>query len=414
MPDKNNIIIPSEIALPKDVEYILNKLYEAGYEAYIVGGCVRDYLLGKIPKDWDITTSALPLEVKSVFKHTYDTGIEHGTVTVLIGKTGYEVTTYRIDGEYRDNRHPESVVFTSKLTGDLARRDFTMNAIAYNPIDGFVDEFNGIEDICAGVINAVREPTERFQEDALRMMRAIRFSAQLGFEIEPKTKLAIEENAYLIKNISVERVRDELIKLLLSSNPLKIYLLKSVGILDYALPELSNACEDNKNEIEACLETVEADEVKRLTCILHNLKRKPLERLLRFMRLDNKTIKAVVTLSESIDTGVQSEDFSPYRIRRLICDTDVENVRSTLYMLSALKIKDTTSEVRLLDEITANGDCCNMSELAISGDDLQRLGVPKGKQLGDMLKKCLDEVLQTPGNNNKKYLLEEVCGLCTH
>ena len=216
------------IQLPLPVSYIISSLNRAGFEAYIVGGCVRDYLLGKPPKDWDITTSALPEQVKAIFPHTYDTGIEHGTVTVLVDKTGYEVTTYRIDGEYKDNRHPESVVFTNKLTGDLARRDFTMNAIAYNDSEGFVDEFGGIEDLRKGLIRAVRNPSERFREDALRMMRALRFSAQLGFEIEENTRLAIRENAGLIKNISRERIRDELIKLILSDNPLNIYQVREI------------------------------------------------------------------------------------------------------------------------------------------------------------------------------------------
>ena len=160
----------NKIELPRSVSFIISSLNDAGYEAYIVGGCVRDYLLGKQPKDWDITTSALPEDVKHVFAHTYDTGIEHGTVTVLIDKVGYEVTTYRIDGEYKDNRHPESVIFTNKLTGDLARRDFTMNAIAYNDSEGFVDMFNGMEDLRMGIIRAVREPSERFREDALSLI----------------------------------------------------------------------------------------------------------------------------------------------------------------------------------------------------------------------------------------------------
>jgi tRNA nucleotidyltransferase (CCA-adding enzyme) len=396
------------IELPKAVIYILSALARAGYEAYIVGGCVRDYLLGKAPKDWDITTSALPEQVKAVFSHTYDTGIEHGTVTVLVDKVGYEVTTYRIDGEYHDNRHPDSVVFTTKLEGDLARRDFTMNAIAYNAEDGFVDEFNGIEDIKNGVIRAVREPAERFQEDALRMMRALRFSAQLNFEIEEKTRLAIVENASLIKNISMERVRDELLKLILSDNPLKLYELKAVGITDYVLSELSELLSAREGEIRAYMESVEADTVKRLALLLHSMEQKPMQSFLKGLRLDNKTIKDTLTLSKYIN---QAPDNSPYGIRRMICDTCVDMVRNILYMRRTMGI-DVGECEKVLDEIIKNGNCCGLAELCINGADLKALGVPNGKGLGEMLNKCLDEVLKNPDNNNKKYLIEEVCGLC--
>ena len=179
--------------IPENAAVILKGLSEAGYEAYVVGGCVRDSLLGREPKDWDITTSARPEQVKAVFAHTIDTGIEHGTVTVMIGKEGYEVTTYRIDGEYEDSRHPKEVQFTSQLLEDLKRRDFTINAMAYNPDRGIVDAFDGIGDLERKIIRCVGVPQERFDEDALRIMRAVRFSAQLGFEIDGPTKEAITE-----------------------------------------------------------------------------------------------------------------------------------------------------------------------------------------------------------------------------
>lgn len=399
------------IKLPQAAEHIITVLNRAGYEAYIVGGCVRDCILGKIPKDWDITTSALPEQVKANFSHTYDTGIEHGTVTVLIDKVGYEVTTYRIDGEYKDNRHPEKVVFTGKLTGDLARRDFTMNAIAYSPTLGFVDEFDGIEDIRAGIIRAVREPSERFREDALRMMRALRFSAQLGFEIEQNTKKAILENAHLIGNISMERIRDELIKLVLSDNPLKIYELKNTGITDYVLMPLSAMLDENKEEIENCLEITEKNIVKRLSLILYRMAGKPLEKFLRSLRLDNKTIKEILILCAYMNESV---DFSHYGIRKIISSTSVKMAESVIYMYGVTHNCDVSELFTVLIGITERGECCNLSELAISGADLKAFGIPNGKELGDMLKKCLDEVLKEPTNNNRDYLLEEVCGLCMH
>jgi tRNA nucleotidyltransferase (CCA-adding enzyme) len=396
------------IELPRAVSFILSQLCSAGYEAYIVGGCVRDYLLGKTPKDWDITTSALPEQVKESFSHTYDTGIEHGTVTVLIDKTGYEVTTYRIDGEYHDNRHPDSVVFTTKLAGDLARRDFTMNAIAYNAEDGFVDEFNGIEDIKNGIIRAVREPSERFQEDALRMMRALRFSAQLGFEIEENTRRAIVENAHLIKNISMERVRDELIKLILSDNPLKLYELKSVGITDVILPEISDVLEENQVEITSYMESVRAGIPERLSLLLHKLDEKSLQSLLKRLRLDNKTIKDTVTLARYINLPA---DNTAYGIRRLISETSAQTAADIIYMRKMLGLDIADSE-KLYGKIIEDGDCCSLAELCISGASLKELGVPNGRELGEMLHRCLDEVLRNPDNNNKKYLIEEVCGLC--
>lgn len=222
--------------IPIQVRNIIETLENAGFEAFIVGGCVRDYLLGKTPKDWDITTSALPNETKSLFPHTYDTGIQHGTITIVIDKNNYEVTTYRIDGSYSDFRHPTEVIFTKKIDEDLSRRDFTMNAIAYNEKAGFCDPFCGREDISRKLIKGVGDPDKRFNEDALRMLRGVRFSAQLNFKIEEETFKSIKKNSALIKNISVERIREEFTKLLMSLNPEKIIELKETGLLEGFLP----------------------------------------------------------------------------------------------------------------------------------------------------------------------------------
>ena len=192
---------------------------ENGYEAYAVGGCVRDSILGRVPGDWDITTSALPMQVKGLFRRTVDTGIQHGTVTVMLGRNGYEVTTYRIDGKYEDSRHPESVEFTPKLEEDLKRRDFTINAMAYNDEHGIVDIFDGVGDLQRKIIRCVGDPLERFTEDALRIMRAVRFSAQLGFSIEEETRKALKVLAPNLKHVSAERIQVELVKLLMSPHP---------------------------------------------------------------------------------------------------------------------------------------------------------------------------------------------------
>ena len=227
--------------LPKNVSYIISKLEQAGFEAYAVGGCVRDTLLDRKPQDWDITTSAKPLQIKELFKKTIDTGIQHGTVTVMLDHVGYEVTTYRIDGEYEDNRHPKKVEFTDNLKLDLERRDFTINAMAYNDNRGLVDEFGGIKDLKDGIIRCVGDAGQRFDEDALRMLRAVRFAGQLGFAIEEKTREAIVERADHLKNISAERIR-------VSKEAGRIRDAYKTGMTKYFLPELDAAMQtEQKN-----------------------------------------------------------------------------------------------------------------------------------------------------------------------
>ena len=237
-----------KMILPKNVSYIISKLEQAGFEAYAVGGCVRDTLLDRKPQDWDITTSAKPLQIKELFKKTIDTGIQHGTVTVMLDHVGYEVTTYRIDGEYEDNRHPKKVEFTDNLKLDLERRDFTINAMAYNDNRGLVDEFGGIKDLKDGIIRCVGDAGQRFDEDALRMLRAVRFAGQLGFAIEEKTREAIVERADHLKNISAERIRVELTKLLVSKEAGRIRDAYKTGMTKYFLPELDAAMQtEQKN-----------------------------------------------------------------------------------------------------------------------------------------------------------------------
>lgn len=225
------------ITLPEDVSWIIGRLQRQGYDAYAVGGCVRDCMLGRKPQDWDITTSARPFQVKALFDRTIDTGIEHGTVTVMRHHVGYEVTTYRIDGEYEDGRHPKAVEFTGNLSLDLERRDFTINAMAYNDQDGLVDIFGGMEDLRRGVIRCVGDPGDRFDEDALRMLRAVRFSGQLGFEIDPATREAILERVDKLHRISAERIRVEMTKLLVSQGAGQFREVYRTGMTTIFLPE---------------------------------------------------------------------------------------------------------------------------------------------------------------------------------
>lgn len=226
-----------KVNMPADVKHIIDHLEEQGHEAYAVGGCVRDTMLARIPGDWDITTSAMPEKVKEIFPRTIDTGIQHGTVTVMLHHTGYEVTTYRIDGEYADNRHPDQVEFTTNLQLDLERRDFTINAMAYNDTQGLIDIFDGLGDLQRGMIRCVGDPDQRFDEDALRMLRAVRFSGQLGFLIEERTRQAIVRRAGYLKNISAERIRVEIMKLLVSKDAGQIREAYATGMTAVFLPE---------------------------------------------------------------------------------------------------------------------------------------------------------------------------------
>lgn len=244
----NNVII----SIPEKVSYILNQLREHRFEAYAVGGCVRDSVLGRIPMDWDITTSARPEEVKRIFRRTIDTGIAHGTVTVMLEGEGFEVTTYRVDGKYEDHRHPDKVEFTPNLEEDLKRRDFTINAMAYSPEAGIVDLFGGMEDIRRGCIRCVGDPVERFTEDALRMLRGIRFAGQLGFGIEAGTLAAIQKCAATIGNVSVERIQVELTKLLVSDGPEKLIIAEETGLCRVFLPEFSEMLRTEQNNPHHC------------------------------------------------------------------------------------------------------------------------------------------------------------------
>ena len=269
------------IQIPEKGSQIINGLTQAGFEAYIVGGCVRDAILGRSATDWDITTNAKPEQVKALFPRTIDTGIQHGTVTVMLGRTGFEVTTYRIDGEYQDGRHPEKVTFTRNLLEDLKRRDFTINAMAYNETEGLIDAFDGFEDLRNRQIRCVGDPTERFTEDALRILRAVRFAAQLDFTIEEKTLQAISEFAPNLSKISAERIQTEIVKLLTSDHPQTWRTLYETGITSVILPEFDVCMVTPQNNPHHCyyvgehilqaLPQVEPDKVLRLAILLHDI-----------------------------------------------------------------------------------------------------------------------------------------------
>lgn len=398
--------------IPKNVSYIIKTLEDSGFEAYAVGGCVRDYLLLKTPSDWDITTSALPEETKKLFAHTYDTGIRHGTITVLIGKESYEVTTYRIDGSYNDFRRPSTVTFTKKITEDLSRRDFTMNAIAYNDKNGFVDPFNGINDIKSGIIKGVGEPDKRFNEDALRMLRCIRFSAQLGFNIEKNTYSSVLKNSHLIKNISAERIRDELTKLLLSDNPEKITELKNTDLLKEILPEINekiyNGCQKAKI-LKKLSEEKNASVSIFYSVLLSDLPEKQASLIMKKLKFDSITERETALLVKHIKEPIET---SKFYIRKKISKTNVDFYKKLLIMRKAIfydnseDLKLIKSAENMLYEIISDNDCCSLKDLKIKGNTLKSLGITEGKAIGKTLEACLDEVLKNPALNTEQKLKE--------
>ena len=423
-----------EIKLPEKVSHILETLHHAGYEAYAVGGCVRDSLMGRVPDDWDITTSAKPEETKKLFDRTIDTGIEHGTVTVMIDHEGFEVTTYRIDGEYTDSRHPKEVSFTSNLVEDLKRRDFTINAMAYNEKDGLVDEFDGIKDMKEKKIRCVGNPEERFAEDALRIMRAVRFAAQLGFQIEKETSDAIKKLAPSLRAISAERIQTELVKLLVSQNPQLICRIVELGIAKTILPELDETLSDftsvKEEEKEKTQERFEAlklypnDKSIRLAAVFQILGKdaqdsaEKTKKLLKRLKFDNDTMNKTTHLIQFKDMEIP---LNKAAVKKAIYKTGEEIFPILLEFRKANeeakkeiapdkenKKKETCQIEQLYEEIIKAGDCLSLKTLAVTGKDLIAAGMKPGKELGICLEKMLLDVLEHPEHNNKEYLLYSV------
>ena len=394
--------IKVRIQLPYEVEWVIGKIRDAGYEAFAVGGCVRDTLLGRTPEDWDVTTSARPEAVKAIFERTVDTGLQHGTVTVLKNRKGYEVTTYRIDGEYHDGRHPDSVEFTPNLLEDLKRRDFTINAMAYSHETGIVDEFGGMEDLKAGIVRCVGRPEDRFTEDALRLLRALRFSAQLGFEIEESTYAAIKTIAPNLAKVSKERVQAELTKLLLSAHPERILLLKETGLSAQIVPGFDAVFAP---ALFSKLSRLPAEKSLRWAGFLLCQSTKQAEAVLKGLKMDNETIGNV---SRMIEGAKETLPLEKPAVRRAMS-------RYTPYQLEgALKLKElmgspVAEEIRRLrEEIIRDGDCVSLKELAVKGRDLLEAGVERGPMVGEILNHLFDLVLLHPEKNDRELLLKEV------
>ena len=431
--------------IPQKVEIIINTLEEAGFEAYAVGGCVRDALLGRTPNDWDITTSAKPEQVKVLFRRTVDTGIAHGTVTVLLDKDGFEVTTYRVDGEYEDGRHPKEVTFTASLEEDLKRRDFTINAMAYNPKKGLVDLFEGQKDLKDKVIRCVGDPLERFTEDALRIMRAVRFSAQLGFSLEENTRKALSLLAPNLKHVSAERIQVELVKLLVSPHPDYLRTAYEAGITKEFLPEFDRCMETPQNTPHHCYSVgehilhsllyVQEDKVLRLTMLLHDIG-KPVVRttdkngrdhfkmhapegekmakgILRRLKFDNDTIGKVCRLIRWHDLRPTPEMADVRKAMNVIGEDLFPMWMEVQYADNQAKSdyrrqeKEARQEgvLKAWEVITREKQCVSLKKLAVTGSDLIAAGMKPGKEIGNTLNALLELVLENPEKNTKQTLL---------
>ena len=435
-----------DFKIPDEVLYILNTINQKGFEAFLVGGCVRDTLLKRIPKDWDITTNATPEKVKAFFDKTIDTGIKHGTVSVLLNNQPFEITTYRVDGHYLDSRRPSSVSFTSSLKEDLGRRDFTINALAYHPSKGLIDFFNGKNDIDKGVIRAVGNACDRFSEDALRMLRAVRFSAQLDFNIDPETLEAIKIKGQLIQRISMERIRDELTKILTSDNPLKFVLLKDTSLLGYILPEF-DICFDTPQNTPYHIYNVavhslnsaayiECNRILRWTMLLHDIG-KPKTRTTDKNGTDHFYFHQRLSknISESVLKRLKFDNRSANYILRLVEFHDNnpgdshESVRKALSIIGSdifpdlLKVKEADLRAQNPDffnagyeklqrlksiylDIMEKQQCISLDSLAVNGNDLINLGFVPGKEIGLLLQRLLDEVIERPELNTKDRLID--------
>ena len=434
--------------LPGNVQEIITTLENAGYEAYAVGGCVRDTLLNKEPDDWDITTSATPEEAKALFLRTIDTGIQHGTITVLIGKETYEVTTYRIDGEYEDSRHPKEVIFTSNLLEDLKRRDFTINAMAYNDRSGIVDAFDGMQDLENKIIRCVGNPKERFTEDALRMMRAVRFSGQLGYEIELATANAVKELAPTLSRISAERICTELIKLMVSNHPDYLQKAYELGMTNVFMPEFDDAMETTQNNPHHCygvgehilhsLSHVRNDKVLRLTMLFHDLGKartkttdekgidhfyghaevsaQIADDVMKRLRFDNDTRHKVIKLVKYHDLKMA---LTPTGVRKAIVKVGeelfpllLEVKRADFLAQSMHKRDEKEAELaemeRLYAQILEEKNCVSLKTLAVTGSDLIAAGMKPGKEIGEVLQMLLEIVIEDPESNTKEILLSKL------
>ena len=437
--------------LPDEVRHIIDTLENNGFEAYAVGGCVRDGLLGKTPKDWDICTPARPLQTMKYFagRHIIETGLRHGTITLMLNHKPFEITTYRIDGAYTDNRHPDKVEFTNDLKGDLSRRDFTINAMAYNPKRGVVDFFGGEKDLNSGIIKCVGDANKRFQEDALRIMRALRFASVLGFSIDDDTSKAMLDNKKLLNNIAVERIAAELNKFILG-NGIRNIMLKHMPVITEIIPEMSPVigfeqnnpyhCYDVLNHILFSVENAPEDVDIRLSTLFHDIGKPECytetdgtghfyghqragseiaKKILLRLKYDRNTVETVTELIFWHDADIQ-----PHRknVKRWLNRIGEKRLRQLLEVKRAdamahaagygqKKANKLTKILTLVNEIIEQRQCFSLKDLAVNGDDLIALGIPEGVKVGIILNRLMNMVIDERVENDKAKLLEIAGGL---
>lgn len=433
-----------KITMPSEVNFIIDELHKQGKEAYAVGGCIRDSILNRQPNDWDITTNCLPEDIIKYFEKTIPTGLKHGTITVMINSNPYEVTTFRIDGEYKDNRHPDNVAFVTDVREDLKRRDFTINAMAYSNEKGLLDYFNGIHDLNNKIIRTVGDSKERFNEDALRMMRAVRFAAQLGFSIDDNIVNAIKELNSNIKNVSIERIRTEFDKILVSNSNYVVNLM-DLGLLQYFMKEVCdlNNCSQNHprhiynvfNHTMHALNNVPNKLTLKLAMLLHDTGKVSCkttdengvdhfykhalvstdiaEKILKRMKYDNKTINDILILIKYHDAEIHTSK----AIRRMLTRIGPKLFEDLLYIKKGdllgqnpvyhkegLEILNDIKEK--YHKIMKNKECFSIKNLNVDGKDLIDIGIEKGKNIGLVLKFLLEKVIEDPLINNKEELLK--------
>lgn len=431
--------------LPREVREAIERLEGAGYEAFSVGGCVRDTLLGRVPNDWDITTSATPEETLACFAdcRTIETGIQHGTVTVLLNGMPLEITTYRIDGAYSDNRRPDSVSFSRCIEDDLSRRDFTVNAMAYTPARGLVDLFGGREHLQKGLISCVGDPATRFHEDGLRILRALRFSATLDFEIDGPTSDAIHACRDLLCNIAAERVRVEFCKLLCGAGAVRI-LRAYHDVISVFLPEIAPCVGFEQNSryhcydvwehtLHALQENDDGDLLTRLTILLHDIGKphcytedeagghfkghgpigtRMTEEILRRLRFDNDTKARVSRLVDYHDRAFPAEERAIKRLMQKMSEEDILRLLE-VQRCDRLAHAPAHSEPReenriipvIIEQIKQSNACLSLKTLAVNGSDLMEIGFPAGKAIGEMLSRLLDAVIEGELANEREVLL---------
>lgn len=431
--------------MPKNVDIAINLLQSAGFEAYAVGGCVRDSLLGKTPNDWDITTSAKPEDMKSVFAdfHCIDTGIKHGTVTVVIDGEPLEITTFRLDGEYEDNRHPKSVTFTSNLGADLGRRDFTVNAMAYSKMTGMVDLFSGQNDLKNKIIRCVGDPDRRFNEDALRILRALRFASALDFEIEEKTAQSLLKNRALLSNISEERIAKELLKLVCGKGAKRI-LTDFAPVLFEILPELQPMYKNSHDNPHHCydiyehtliaVESIDPEPTLRFAMLLHDCGKPAVKKfdengvahfyghqrisaeisaqILARLKVSNKFRDEILFLVSNHDRWELYENTE--KMPRYLSKFGLDGVLKLLKVMRADVLAQSPEYRYRLDQIAdaeeiaknlaAQKPCLSLRELQINGRTLMDIGIPQGRKLGAVLAQLLDEVIDGVTKNTQEAL----------